>query len=204
MQSSFRKYLTLCRTSLKGSAFQNHAHTSLPLKVTHIIQKRHTHSEKDIAEAKKWLQSYRAVDVPTNLFDISYSRASGAGGQKVNKTSSKATVALESDRWLNPQFCYWIPGAIRTQLATNKVRYETKSGGLLIQSDSSRNRDTNTDECFRKLVDEIKLRAFFASDVSEEDKKKWEDIKEDKKEKRLFHKKKQSDKKKSRSKNFDF
>lgn len=121
----------------------------------------------------------------------------------MNKTSSKATVALSPDKWLNPQFCYWIPGPIRSQLATNKVRYETKSGGILIQSDSSRNRDNNTDECFRKLLEEIKERTFFAAEISEEDKKKWEEIKEDKKEKRLFHKKRQSDKKKSRSKKFD-
>lgn len=166
-------------------------------------QYRPLHTEKDISEAKKWLESYQPSDIPATLFEISYSRASGAGGQKVNKTSSKATVSLSPDRWLNPQFCYWIPSAIRSQLVDNKLRYETKSGGLLIQSDATRNRDTNTAECFRKLLEEIKQRTFFPGEVSEEDKKKWEEIKEDKKEKRLFHKKRQSDKKKSRSKKFD-
>lgn len=103
-------------------------------------QYRPLHTEKDISEAKKWLESYQPSDIPATLFEISYSRASGAGGQKVNKTSSKATVSLSPDRWLNPQFCYWIPSAIRSQLVDNKLRYETKSGGLLIQSDATRNR----------------------------------------------------------------
>lgn len=160
-------------------------------------------SDTDIEEARKWIQEFDSSKIPTSMFDISYSRSSGAGGQKVNKTSSKATVALSQYQWLNPQFCYWIPKAIRKQVKNNKIRYETKSGGLLIQSDSTRNRDTNTQECFRKLVEEIKSKTFFASEVSEEDIKKWDTIKEEAREKRLYHKKKNSERKKYRSKKFD-
>lgn len=160
-------------------------------------------SEEDINKAREWIDTFSTTQVPSNIFEISFSRASGAGGQKVNKTSSKATVALGADEWLNPQFCYWIPKAIRAQLKDNKIRYETKTGGILVQSDATRNRDTNTDECFRKLVQEIKDSTFFAGETSEEDKKRWDEIKDDRKEKRLFNKKRQSDKKKNRSKNFD-
>lgn len=160
-------------------------------------------SDKDIQAAKEWLDSFTSKNIPTREFEITYSRASGPGGQKVNKTSSKATVALGIDKWLNPQFCYWIPKAIRAQLETKKIRYQTKVGGILIQSDSSRNRDLNTEECFNKLLQEIRANTYFETEMSEEDKKKWEDLKEQSKEKRLFSKKKNSDKKKSRSKNFD-
>ncbi|ODV76955.1 uncharacterized protein CANTADRAFT_92108 [Suhomyces tanzawaensis NRRL Y-17324] len=162
------------------------------------------YSPEQIEKARDWLQKFTFSQVPSNIFDVSYSRSSGAGGQKVNKTSSKATVALEPHQWLNPQFCYWIPEPIRAQLKERKIRYETKSGGILIQSDLTRNRDVNTEECLKKLVEEIKAKTFFAGEISEEDKKKWEDIREETKEKRLFHKKKQSEKKKLRSKKFDF
>lgn len=162
-----------------------------------------TFNEKDIQIAKQWLETFNSKKIPTREFEISFSRASGPGGQKVNKTSSKATVSLSSDRWLNPQFCYWIPKAIRAQLETKKVRYETRNGGILIQSDGSRNRDVNTEECFNKLLQEIKAKTYFELEMSEEDKKKWEELKEQSKEKRLFNKKKVSDKKKSRSKKFD-
>lgn len=161
-------------------------------------------SPHEIEKAKTWLENLTIQKIPQSIFEISYSRASGAGGQKVNKTSSKATISLSPDQWLNPQFCYWIPSPIRDQLVSRKIRYETKSGGILIQSDSSRSKELNTEECFKKLLQEIKDNTYFAKEISEEDKKKWEEIKEDKKEKRLFHKKKQSDKKKSRSKKFDW
>ena len=160
-------------------------------------------STEEISKAKEWMENFSSTQVPDNIFEISYSRASGAGGQKVNKTSSKATIALGPDQWLNPQFCFWIPKPIRAQINENKIRYETKSGGILVQSDSTRNRDINTDECFRKLIQEIKDNTFFAGETSEEDKKRWQEIKDDRKEKRLFNKKRQSDKKKHRSKNFD-
>lgn len=160
-------------------------------------------SEKDIEAAKLWLQNFSTKKIPIREFDISFSRASGPGGQKVNKTSSKATVSLSPDKWLNPQFCYWIPKAIRDQLETKPVRYETKNGGLVIQSDTSRNRDVNAEECFNKLLREIKANTYFEQEMSDDDKKKWAELKEQSKEKRLFSKKKQSDKKKSRSKKFD-
>ncbi|EGV62345.1 aminoacyl-tRNA hydrolase [Yamadazyma tenuis] len=160
-------------------------------------------SEAEITKAKQWHQQFTASSIPIKEFEVAYSRASGPGGQKVNKTSSKATVSLAPDRWLNPQFCYWIPAAIRSQLKTNKIRYETKTGGVLIQSDTSRNRDVNTTECLNKLLIEIKKVAYFEEEMTEEDKKKWEELKERSREKRLIQKKRTSDKKKSRSKNFD-
>lgn len=159
-------------------------------------------SKKEIDAAKAWLEKFSPSQIPANIFSIAYSRSSGAGGQKVNKTSSKATVSLEPHQWMNPQFCYWIPKPILSQIAESKIRYETKTGGILIQSDLTRNRDTNTDECFKKLLNEIKAKTFFEGEVSEEDKQKWEEVKQVSKEKRLFNKKIQGEKKKLRSKKF--
>lgn len=110
---------------------------------------------------------------------------------------------MENDKWLNPQWCYWIPEPIRAQLREQKVRYETKNGGILIQCDTSRNRDTNVSECFERLTEEIKRIAYFEPEVTEENKKKWEELREVSREKRLLSKKKMSDKKKLRSKKFD-
>lgn len=160
-------------------------------------------SPQEIAKAQLWLEQYRPSQIPQEHFLVTYSRSSGPGGQKVNKTSSKATISMEPHMWLNPFYCSWIPKPVLSQIKVNRIRYETKSGGLLIQSDLTRNRDTNTDECFRKLLQEIKDNTYFAKEASDEDVKKWEEIKQDRKEKRLFNKKKLSDKKKSRSKNFD-
>lgn len=121
----------------------------------------------------------------------------------MNKTSSKATISLEPGEWLNASHCFWIPQPVMDQISKSAIRHQTKSGGILIQSDSSRSRDVNTDECFRKLLEDIKQHVYFAEEVSEADKKKWEDIAFEQREKRMYHKKKNSDKKKLRQRKFD-
>lgn len=159
-------------------------------------------TKEEIALAQEWLDSFTPSQIPKDHFTISFSRSSGPGGQKVNKTSSKATIQLEPHVWLNPYYCSWIPKPVLQQI-TDKVRYQTKSGGILIQCDTTRNRETNTDECFKRLLQEIKDNVYFAKEASQEDVEKWKEIEEISKEKRMFNKKKVSDKKKSRSKKFD-
>lgn len=155
-------------------------------------------SRDEIEIAQKWLKSFTVSQIPPNVFELSYSRSSGPGGQKVNKTSSKATLSMEAEQWLNPKYCYWIPLAIRHQIGTNKIRYETKNGGVVIQSDANRNRDVNAAECYRKLLTEIREKVVFEGETSEEDLKRWDGIKEERAEVRLYKKKKQSEKKKLR------
>lgn len=169
----------------------------------HLKSPRYVHTKEQIAHAKSWMETFQAEQIPRHDFSISYSRSSGPGGQKVNKTSSKATVSLEPFQWLNPKICWWIPGPVREQISVQNFRYQTKSGGLLIQSDLSRNREVNTEECFRKLLGELKQVVYFEEEASEEDKKKWQKISEQQKEYRLKEKKRNSEKKKARSKKFD-
>lgn len=162
-------------------------------------------SSKEATEAaKKWIESFQPASIPRASFDISYSRSSGPGGQKVNKTSSKATISLEPFQWLNPKICSWIPSAILSQLQLKGLRYQTKAGGLLIQSDTHRCRDANTDECFRKLLLEIKQSVFFEGETSAEDKEKWEKLAKARKERQKEDKKRQSEKRKSRNMKFDY
>lgn len=159
-------------------------------------------SKADIELAKKWLDSVTASQVPKHEFDITYVRASGPGGQKVNKTSSKASVLLNPAKWLGPG-CYWVPQPVQSQLRHNPVRYQTKLGGLLIQCDTSRNREANTVECFSRLIEEIRKAVHFEAEVKEEDKAKWDEIARDRADKIKFQKKRQSDKKKLRLNKFD-
>lgn len=161
-----------------------------------------THSEQEVKAAREWLTSFQARDIPRHPFQISYSRSSGPGGQKVNKTSSKATISLEPGQWLDTCLCFWIPVAVQSQIRASKIRYETKAGGILIQSDLSRNRDVNTDLCFSKLLDEIKDKSRFDGEATEEVKQKWDDHRLIVKEHRLHNKKLHSEKKKSRSQKF--
>lgn len=159
-----------------------------------------TFTKQEIEEAKRWLD---APSINKSVFEITFSRSSGPGGQKVNKTSSKATISLEPWKWLNPQFCFWIPKPILAQLTEKRIRYHTKLGGLLIQSDRSRNREENTADCFKKLGDEIKRVVEFEGEVSEEDKAKWDELAKVRKERMVEQKKRQKEKRQGRSKRFD-
>lgn len=168
-----------------------------------LVRGLSTFTKTDIESAKKWLEGVNLATIPRHLFTISYSRSSGPGGQKVNKTSSKATISLEPYQWLDSQYCFWIPPPVLHQIRQTNLRHQTKTGGILIQSDGSRSRDSNTDECFRKLLQDIKDNVYFADEVSEADKKKWKELEVEQKERRRMHKKRQSEKKKLRLKNFD-
>lgn len=157
-------------------------------------------TKQEIEEAKRWLD---APSINKSVFEITFSRSSGPGGQKVNKTSSKATISLEPWKWLNPQFCFWIPKPILAQLSEKRIRYHTKLGGLLIQSDRSRNREENTADCFKKLGDEIRRVVEFEGEVNEEDKAKWDELAKVRKERMVEQKKRQKEKRQGRSKRFD-
>lgn len=42
-------------------------------------------TEQDIKQARSWLNQFNAETLPKNMFDFSFSRSSGPGGQNVNK-----------------------------------------------------------------------------------------------------------------------
>jgi peptidyl-tRNA hydrolase ICT1 len=101
--------------------------------------------------ARSWLQGLTLSAVPRAKFAVTFSRASGPGGQKVNKTSSKSTITLPS-----LQKADWIPQDVRHQLKERRFRYLTKSGSVVISSDVSRSQQENLDLCFDKFCNEVK------------------------------------------------
>ncbi|CCH43592.1 Peptide chain release factor 1 [Wickerhamomyces ciferrii] len=154
-------------------------------------------STSSINEAKQWLGSLDPQKIPRNEFKITFSRSSGPGGQKVNKSDSKATIQLN-----DLDLAIWIPKEIKTQLKYNNFRYLTKTNGLVIQDDTQRSRELNTDRCFIKLVEEIRKTVYFENEASPEDKKRWESIRKVSNEKRIQEKKKNSEKRKLRKEKF--
>lgn len=134
--------------------------------------------------AKLWLRALSPAILPLRDFSITFSRSSGPGGQKVNKTSSKATVTLEQWRHKN-----WIPEEIRHQLVDKGFRYATKSGDIVVHNDTLRSREKNAALCLQKLCQEIKRTVVFDGEVSDEDKLKWVNISKRTNEQRLMVKK---------------
>lgn len=76
-----------------------------------------------------------------------FSRASGPGGQNVNKVSSAVTLSLDV------RACRGIPGPVRSRLEALAGRRLTADGMLNIEASRHRNQKQNRDDALAKLCD---------------------------------------------------
>jgi len=85
------------------------------------------------------------VDIPVDRLTIRYSRASGPGGQHVNKVSTRVEVRFvlaEAD---------WIPEVARRRIQARLASQLTRDGELIVTSDRYRQQSRNLADCLNKL-----------------------------------------------------
>lgn len=84
------------------------------------------------------------VRVPRAQIDLSYTSASGPGGQNVNKRATKARLRIPLDAIpINPP--------AKARLAKLAGSLLTDSGDIVIASDEHRSQSQNRQECFDRL-----------------------------------------------------
>lgn len=142
-------------------------------------------------------------------FNITYARSSGAGGQHVNTTDSKAIIKLPTSNWYAARG-NWIPVKMFDTIMSNlkdpttpsnkKFPYFTQTGDILIMSSSTRYRDKNLGECFQKFIDAVKICSQGKSEISEDTKERWDKLKKKENEGRIKSKKMKKEKKQFRKK----
>lgn len=96
------------------------------------------------------IQVKNGIVIPLHEIEITASRASGPGGQHVNKTSTRITV-----RWNVPKTTALTPEQKELVLATLEGIL-TNDGDLIIHASSSRSQDQNKHQALEHLADRIR------------------------------------------------
>ncbi len=132
------------------------------------------------------------IQIPENELEFSFVKASGSGGQKVNKTNSQ--VQLRWNLFQSPS----INDKVKSLLIDKLSSKLTNTGELIIASEQARSQHMNKQNCIDKLIQCLKE----ASHVPKA-RKKTKPTKGSK-ERRLKDKKRKSETKKLRQKKPDY
>ncbi len=89
--------------------------------------------------------SGESAEIPPSDVEVEYSRASGPGGQHVNKTETRVTLRL------NLVSCEAIPSVMRIRLLDKLSTRLTKGQELLISCDKHRERSRNIADASERM-----------------------------------------------------
>lgn len=130
------------------------------------------------------------VEVPSDLVEAEYSRASGPGGQHVNKTETRVTLRLDVG-------ALDLPSVLKARLLRRLEPRLTKDGVLLVSADAHRERGRNTAEAWQRLT------ALLTEAAKPPKLRRPTRPSRGAKERRLQDKRRQSDKKRQRREKFE-
>lgn len=92
------------------------------------------------------LEVTSSVRISEKEFQWSFVRASGPGGQNVNKVASKAVL-----RW-NVRSTSCLPAEVRERLLIQQANRVTTEGDLVLSSQRYRDQERNRQDCLEKLA----------------------------------------------------
>ena len=90
------------------------------------------------------------IPIPEDRLQISFARASGAGGQNVNKVNTKVELRFHVDS------AEWIPAKVRDRLKSNEGNRINGEGFLTVTSQEHRTQLKNRKDAVKKLEDMLR------------------------------------------------
>ncbi|KAI9052401.1 hypothetical protein LZ554_003749 [Drepanopeziza brunnea f. sp. 'monogermtubi'] len=149
----------------------------------------------DLDAARGWFQRFNKSTLPTKIATTTFVRSSGPGGQKTNKTSSKAMTV-----WPLHALQLHVPKVLHQGLRSSRF-YVPSSDSISIHCDTARNQTSNEEETHARLYEEITqiYKKRVPGITPPEQKRKVEQLKKAENTVRLKMKKLHSNKKRSRS-----
>jgi ribosome-associated protein len=95
----------------------------------------------------------RGIEVSRDEVSLEFSRSSGPGGQHVNKTESRVTLRF------NLRETNAIPAADKARMLEKLASQVTKTGDILVSSETYRDRQRNIETAFERM-EALLARAF--------------------------------------------
>ncbi|WP_127088444.1 alternative ribosome rescue aminoacyl-tRNA hydrolase ArfB [Aquabacter cavernae] len=103
-----------------------------------------------------WIEITPRLAITEEELSFSFVRASGPGGQNVNKVSS--AVQLRFDAWGSPN----LPDGVKSRLGRVAGSRMTQDGVIVIHAQSFRSQDRNREDSIARLVEMIREAAYVA------------------------------------------
>ncbi|QPG77327.1 hypothetical protein FOA43_004736 [Brettanomyces nanus] len=142
-----------------------------------------------------------------SYFDVAFTHSSGKGGQHINTTDSKAQLRMSTVSWYESRG-RWIDSTVFDQIMHNyndkeapqikKFPYFTVKGDVLVESQKTRYRDKNLQDCLDKFVVGVKQCGQLRQQIDQQTKQEWQKYKKRDNEQRVRTKKHVGDKKQLR------